>query len=31
MAWLYWADYLGLDPAEAGATAAWAIKRVARP
>jgi hypothetical protein len=30
MAWLYWADYLGLDPAEAAATAAWAIQRLAR-
>jgi len=30
MAWLYWADYLGLDPAEAAATADWAIQRVAR-
>jgi AcrR family transcriptional regulator len=26
MAWLYWKDYLGLDPATAADTAAWAIK-----
>ncbi|HYB86199.1 MAG TPA: helix-turn-helix domain-containing protein [Streptosporangiaceae bacterium] len=26
MAWLYWNDYLGLDPAAAAATAGWAIK-----
>jgi AcrR family transcriptional regulator len=26
MAWLYWKDYLGLDPAAAAATAGWAIK-----
>jgi AcrR family transcriptional regulator len=26
MAWLYWKDYLGLDPAEAADTAGWAIK-----
>jgi len=26
MAWLYWKDYLGLDPADAAATAGWAIK-----
>ena len=25
MAWLYWKDYLGLDPADAAATAGWAI------
>jgi hypothetical protein len=25
MARLYWKDYLGLDPAEAAATAGWAI------
>jgi AcrR family transcriptional regulator len=30
MAWLYWKDYLGLDPAEAAATAGWAIKTLAR-
>jgi len=29
MAWLYWSDYLGLDPAEAAATAGWAIKILA--
>jgi AcrR family transcriptional regulator len=26
MAWLYWKDYLGLDPQEAADTAGWAIK-----
>jgi hypothetical protein len=26
MAWLRWKDYLGLDPADAAATAGWAIK-----
>jgi AcrR family transcriptional regulator len=26
MAWLYWNDYLGLDPAAAAETAGWAIK-----
>ena len=26
MTWLYWKDYLGLDPADAAATAGWAIK-----
>jgi len=26
MAWLYWNDYLGLDPAAAAATAGWAIR-----
>jgi AcrR family transcriptional regulator len=30
MAWLYWKDYLGLDPADAAATAGWAIKTLAR-
>jgi hypothetical protein len=30
MAWLYWKDYLGLDPDEAAATAGWAIKALAR-
>jgi AcrR family transcriptional regulator len=29
MAWLYWHDYLGLDPDEAAATAGWAIKALA--
>jgi AcrR family transcriptional regulator len=29
MAWLYWKDYLGLDPADAAATAGWAIKALA--
>jgi AcrR family transcriptional regulator len=28
MAWLYWKDYLGLDPAAAADTAGWAIKAV---
>jgi AcrR family transcriptional regulator len=31
MAWLYWKDYLGLDPAEAAQIAGWAIKTLARP
>jgi len=26
MAWLYWKDYLGLDPSAAADTAGWAIK-----
>jgi AcrR family transcriptional regulator len=30
MAWLYWKDYLGLEPAAAAATAGWAIKTIAR-
>jgi hypothetical protein len=30
MAWLYWNDYLGLDPAAAADTAGWAIKTLAR-
>jgi len=30
MAWLYWNDYLGLDPEAAAATAGWAIKTLAR-
>ena len=30
MAWLYWKDYLGLEPAEAAETAGWAIKTLAR-
>jgi AcrR family transcriptional regulator len=30
MAWLYWKDYLGLDPAAAAATAGWAIRTLAR-
>jgi AcrR family transcriptional regulator len=30
MAWLYWKDYLGLDPADAAATAGWAIKTLTR-
>jgi AcrR family transcriptional regulator len=29
MAWLYWKDYLGLDPAEAAETAGWAIRALA--
>jgi len=29
MAWLYWKDYLGLDPADAAATAGWAIRTLA--
>ena len=29
MPWLYWKDYLGLDPAAAAATAGWAIKTLA--
>jgi AcrR family transcriptional regulator len=31
MAWLYWNDYLGLDPAAAAATAGWAIKTLTAP
>jgi hypothetical protein len=31
MAWLYWKDYLGLDPAAAAATAGWAIKALTGP
>ena len=31
MAWLYWKDYLGLNPATAAATAGWAIKSLASP
>jgi AcrR family transcriptional regulator len=31
MAWLYWKDYLGLDPAAAAETAGWAIKALAGP
>jgi AcrR family transcriptional regulator len=31
MAWLYWKDYLGLDPEAAAATAGWAIKTLAHP
>jgi AcrR family transcriptional regulator len=30
MAWLYWKDYLGLDPEAAAATAGWAIKTLLR-
>jgi AcrR family transcriptional regulator len=30
MAWLYWKDYLGLDPADAAETAGWAISALAR-
>jgi AcrR family transcriptional regulator len=30
MAWLYWKDYLGLEPADASRTAAWAIRALAR-
>lgn len=30
MAWLHWRDYLGLEPADAAATAGWAIKTLAR-
>ncbi len=30
MAWLYWKDYLGLDPAAAAETAGWAIKTLTR-
>jgi AcrR family transcriptional regulator len=30
MAWLYWKDYLGLDPADAAATAGWAITTLTR-
>jgi len=29
MAWLYWKDYLGLDPAAAAETAGWAITTLA--
>lgn len=29
MAWLYWKDYLGLDPDDAAATAGWAIRTLA--
>ena len=29
MAWLYWKDYLGLETAEASATAGWAITALA--
>ncbi|HUA41109.1 MAG TPA: TetR/AcrR family transcriptional regulator [Streptosporangiaceae bacterium] len=31
MAWLYWKDYLGLEPADAAAAAGWAIKTLASP
>jgi len=31
MAWLYWKDYLGLDTADAAATARGAIKALTRP
>jgi AcrR family transcriptional regulator len=31
MAWVYWKDYLGLDPAQAAATAGWAIRALAQP
>jgi AcrR family transcriptional regulator len=31
MAWLYWKDYLGLEPEAAAATAGWAIKTLASP
>jgi len=31
MAWLYWKDYLGLDTADAAATAGWAIKTLTSP
>ena len=30
MAWLYWKDYLGLDPEAAAETAGWAILAIAR-
>ena len=30
MAWLYWKDYLGMEPAAAAETAGWAIKTLAR-
>ena len=30
MAWLYWKDYLGLEPADAAETASWAIKTLSR-
>jgi hypothetical protein len=26
MAWLYWSDYLGLEPADAAAIVGWALK-----
>lgn len=29
IAWLYWQDYLGLDPDQAAATAAWALHQTA--
>ena len=29
MAWLYWNDYLGMDPADAAETAGWAITKLA--
>jgi hypothetical protein len=29
MAWLYWKDYLGLDPSTAADTAGWAITALA--
>ncbi len=29
IAWLYWKDYLGLEPAAAADTAGWAIKTLA--
>ena len=31
MAWLYWRDYLGLEPAAAADTAGWAIRTLAHP
>jgi hypothetical protein len=31
MAWLYWKDYLGLEPEEGAATAGWAIRALAGP
>jgi AcrR family transcriptional regulator len=31
MAWLYWKDYLGLEPTDAAATAGWAIRTLAGP
>ena len=30
VAWLYWKDYLGMEPAAAAETAGWAIKTLAR-
>jgi len=30
MAWLYWKDYLGMEPAAAAETAGWAIRTLAR-